>query len=64
MEERCLGQIEETDVVEEGETSQVQLVAEVICPGQCSGHGTCNQGTCQCDQGKNSLFVHTLVILF
>ena len=61
MEERCLGKIQETEVVVEGQTSQRQEVISAICPGQCSGHGTCNQGTCNCEQGN--MFCHFTIIV-
>ncbi len=56
MEETCLGRVQQTEVVVEGETSQQEEIDNAICPGQCSGHGDCIQGTCSCHTGNHLLF--------
>ncbi|XP_078310367.1 von Willebrand factor D and EGF domain-containing protein-like isoform X2 [Crassostrea virginica] len=36
---------------EEGKPSIAEQIREVVCINECSGHGTCLNGTCDCDEG-------------
>jgi len=38
----------------------LRQVDDVSCPGEladCSGHGTCNKGSCVCDSGKLQVYI-------
>ncbi len=43
-----------TDVMNEEVLIQMEIITSVLCPGDCSGNGTCNSGICDCSDGESS----------
>ena len=39
-------------------TDDEKDIKKTICPGQCSKHGECNNGTCNCSQGDSFRTLH------
>ena len=66
MEKACLTKVQQTELVEEGVEPELQTISKAICPLQCSGHGECSNGICQCDEGKHytQISIHISVFFF
>ncbi|XP_021365342.1 von Willebrand factor D and EGF domain-containing protein-like [Mizuhopecten yessoensis] len=55
LQSRCLAELELNTTLEEngtaGQPSIAAAIRKIACPGNCSGAGRCNNGTCDCNKG-------------
>lgn len=41
---------------------ELQEIEDNICPNSCSQQGSCSNGTCICDKGKDASIIQTLYL--